>query len=177
MRNDYEIRGEITAIFLNRKDGTTFESFVDTKDLELLNQFKNKWYPKWDKTTKSFYVYGHQYFQGKMHSVFLHRYLLNAKKNLVVDHINHNTLDNRRSNLRLITRAQNNQNRKGAQVNSESGIRGVHWIKKHNKYQAFIQINNKGIQLGLFDDINKAEKAVIEARKKLMPYSCETEVC
>ena len=67
-------------------------------------------------------------------SVYLHRYLLDAPNDMVVDHINHNTLDNRRENLKLCTNQENNENRDGAYSTSRTGIRGVsvHKLKKSN---------------------------------------------
>jgi HNH endonuclease len=58
-------------------------------------------------------------------SIYLHRYLLDAPDGMVVDHINHNTLDNRRQNLRICTNQENNENRNGAYTTSKTGIRGV----------------------------------------------------
>lgn len=83
-----------------------------------------------------------------------------------IDHINGDTSDNRIQNLRVATRSQNSMNQK-LKSNSTSGIKGVHWHKVMNKWMAHITINQKLFRLGYFDDIDDAEKAVIEARNRL----------
>jgi hypothetical protein len=50
---------------------------------------------------------------------------MGAPKGMSIDHINHNTLDNRKANLRIVTHQQNNTNRNGAYSTSKTGIRGV----------------------------------------------------
>src|SRR3954466_3760097 len=62
----------------------------------------------------------------------LHRYLLRPPNGIEVDHINRNPLDNRRSNLRLGTHAQNSRNK--FQKNSPSGFKGVYWAKDKKKW-------------------------------------------
>jgi hypothetical protein len=78
---------------------------------------------------------------------YLHRFLLDAPKGMQVDHINHDTLDNRRSNLRIVTtNQQNNENRNGAHKNSKTGIRGVtiHKCKPSGlMYSANVQVKGK----------------------------------
>jgi len=85
----------------------------------------------------------------------------------VVDHINHNGLDNRKANLRPATRAQNNYNKLIVKhKESSSKYKGVTWKKENKKWLA--QINFKGdyIFLGYFKDERKAAKAYDEAAKK-----------
>lgn len=85
--------------------------------------------------------------------VRLHRLLMNTPENFVTDHINHNILDNRKQNLRIVTQSQNCMNRKD--------VKGYYWRKNINKWQVLIKINQKGIRLGCF----KKEKDAIQARK------------
>lgn len=85
----------------------------------------------------------------------MHRQILNAKSGQVVDHINGNTLDNRRNNLRLATTSQNNMNR-GRQRNNTSGYMGVSWHAPSKKYQCYIKVNRKHIPLGYFHDARMA---------------------
>lgn len=78
-----------------------------------------------------------------------------------IDHINHNRKDNRVQNLRLVTNGENHKNTKLCSRNS-SGVCGVSFSKRHNKWWARINVDRKFINLGMFDDINSA----IEAREK-----------
>jgi hypothetical protein len=174
MKNEFEIRGDITAIYIKQKDGTIFETKISTSDLSKAQEFPSLWHVAWSKDTNSYYVNGRLLKNEGSKSVKLHRWILECPKGLVVDHINHDTLDNTRENLRILARAQNQQNRKGAMKNNKtSGIRGVSWSKNRNKWQAYVSINAKLKFLGYFEDIKEAEKTAINARKKYMPYSVE----
>lgn len=78
--------------------------------------------------------------------VRMHRYLIGVDSELLCDHINGNTLDNRRSNLRLVTTSQNNMNQ--MVVQGKCGFKGVH---VHGvRFSAHIGINRKVVFLGTF---------------------------
>jgi len=174
MKNNYEIHGEVTAIFLRRDNGSIIKTLVDTKELPRLKGFECAWVAKWDHGTNSFRAvtrYTDSY--GKRRSVSLSRFITGAPDGLCVDHIDHDTLNNRLSNLRILKISDNNQNRKHLQRNNTSGITGVSWRKKEQKWRAQIQVNYKNIWLGYFDTKEEAAKAVTDAKKKLMPYSQE----
>lgn len=173
MKNEYEIRGDITAIFLNSSKYGRMETLIDTKDLPIAQEFPNTWYAAWDPSTQSFYCVGNlRLSNDKRTSTNLHRWLTKCPKDKQIDHYNHDTLDNRRDhNLRIVTGSQNKQNMIGAYINSKSNIRGVSWHKQREKWKAQIQLNGKSKYLGIFTDIEEAEKAVIAARKKFMPYA------
>ncbi len=83
-------------------------------------------------------------------TVRLHRLILNAPQDLVVDHINGDSLDNRRANLRLATQAQNLYNRK-KKKNTSSQFIGVSFNKSHRYWGVQIKVNGKTIWLGSFD--------------------------
>ena len=86
----------------------------------------------------------------------LHRYIMNINNsNLVVDHINRNPLDNRKSNLRICSYQENSFN-KSIRVDNTSGIPGVSFHKINKKWRAKIKYNNLTIHLGYFEDINEA---------------------
>lgn len=96
--------------------------------------------------------------------IYLHRWIMNCPQDKVVDHINHNPLDNRKCNLRIVTERENLMNKK----NNTTSVAGVHYIKRNKTYRATIYINNKLIHLGQSKDINIAIKLRKEAEHKYL---------
>lgn len=90
---------------------------------------------------------------------------LQYKTRVIVDHINGDVYDNRRSNLRVRTQSENNMN-KVVQRNNTSGIVGISWHKRDNVWQAYISVEDKSIRLGEFYYLRNAVKARIEAERK-----------
>jgi len=172
LKNKYEIRGDITAIFLNRRDGTILEALIDTEDLSKADSYEGTWYAAFSKDVQTFYVGIFRTLEnGTRPKTLLHRLLLDPAKGKVVDHINHNGLDNTRNNLRVVNTSENMQNRKGPQVNNKLGIRNVKWNKRNKNYVVSVISNKNPIHIGCFNAIEEAEKAAIEARKKYLPYA------
>jgi len=99
---------------------------------------------------------------GKYRKDRMHRVVVNAPLGLDVDHINGNKLDNRRENLRIATRSQNNANKR-MQSNNTSGYRGVNWHKQRGKWVAKIQVDRKSIHLGLYEKKEDAARAYNKA--------------
>jgi len=96
----------------------------------------------------------------------LHRLLMDPPKGMMIDHINHNGLDNRRENLRICTRAENGRNR-GKQKNNTSGYKGVYWAKSNKRWRAQIKKDNKLIHIGMFDILEEAARAYDAKAKEL----------
>lgn len=90
--------------------------------------------------------------------VRFHRLIMDAPMGLDVDHINRNTLDNRKSNLRIATRTQNLHNT-DAPKHNKSGHKGVCWYPPYNKWRAYISLNRKMQTLGYFATIEDACRA------------------
>lgn len=110
MRNRYEVRGDTTVIFVEY-EGFPFETYISTQDLELAKT-AHVWNARYEHHADSFYVVGRvpkTLEDGTIikESVLLHRLIMNPEKHMVVDHINHVRWDNRRSNLQIMTRAEN----------------------------------------------------------------------
>lgn len=82
-----------------------------------------------------------------------------------VDHINGDRRDNRISNLRNVTPDENNKNLSLRKAN-KSGVVGVSWNKKSQKWRAQIKVNGETIHIGFFEDINLAAKARRDAEAK-----------
>lgn len=136
---------------------------VDDEDYEEL--IKYSWHAHWCKGTGTFYVYGGIYIDGKRKSVQMHRFILKSKKNDVVDHKNHDTLDNQKSNIYNATHQKNQRNKRIAK-NNTSGFAGVCWHKFNKKWHAYIKVNRKNIRLGYYDNKEDAVKARKEGEVK-----------
>lgn len=102
--------------------------------------------------------------KSKKYEVLLHRYLLNAPKDKMVDHINRNPLDNRRCNLRLVDNSANQHN-KTLLCTSTQHYKGVR-LRPHGRWQARIMVNKKPISIGHFATEEEAVKAREEFCKK-----------
>ena len=76
----------------------------------------------------------------------------------------------RPDHLRLVTPAQNSQNRRGATRASATGIRGVYWHKRNRRYRAEVKLNGKKHHVGYYDTLEEAEAAVIAKRQELFTH-------
>lgn len=175
MKNRFEQRGDITAIIINSPKYGIKEAIIDTSDLPRAQEFPNAWCLFWDPTTRGYYCRGKIQRNGIRETIYLHRWLTSCPSDLQVDHFDNNTLNNRRDNLRIVTGSGNQQNPKGAQRNSKSGILGVHWNKKYGTWYGKIEVEGKQYYLGSHKNPSELARVVREARAKLMPYSKEAE--
>jgi len=102
---------------------------------------------------------------GKVKKHYLHRLVANAfienpNNKKQVDHIDNNRINNNVNNLRFCSNTENCRN-KGINKTNTSGIKGVTWDKRVNKWKAEIGIDGITIHLGCFDDIKEAKQARI----------------
>ena len=119
-------------------NGSTFS--IDSEDIDRISKYR--WYYSKDS--------GYIVSTGvEATQTFLHRYILNLKHNdkYIVDHIDRNKTNCCKSNLRIVTVAQNTMN-KSLRKNSQTGYVGVCFDNTLKKYVAKIQIGHKGIILG-----------------------------
>lgn len=100
----------------------------------------------------------------------MHRELLGLERGREVDHINGDTLDNRRANLRAVTHAQNMQNRK-LHKNNTSGIRGVMFDSRRQRWCGQIRRGGRKVWLRYFDTKLDAATAIAVARREILPYA------
>jgi hypothetical protein len=135
---------------------------VDQVDIDLL-----KW--SWKDNGNGYMVRS----GGSGKSFRLHRLvmgrMLGRELNLneFVDHVNFNPLDNRRGNLRVVTKSQNMTHRSKLPSNNTSGYRGVSWYKRSGKWEAYITKCNRRRRLGLFDTKEEAHLAYVAAAERL----------
>lgn len=127
------------------------QSLVDDDIFDFVNQWS------WRKGS-GYSVQRGERINGKFRTVYLHRVIMNAQKGLEVDHINGNVLDNRVSNLRVCTHAQNMANYRPGK-SSASGFRGVHQRKPGEKWTAHVSVQEKAVHLGNFDSPHQAAMA------------------
>ena len=94
----------------------------------------------------------------KVHRVLYEKFHGQIPDKMDIDHINRVKTDNRISNLRLVTKTQNQQNRVGVQANNKSGYKGVSWCRRSKKWMAQIRVNTKTKFLGYYTDPKEAAK-------------------
>lgn len=129
-------------------------TLVDKEDYEFLSQWK--WFARknginWYASRQS------KKDDGSPKTINMHSIILNPPKGMEIDHINGDGLDNRRSNLRLCFKFQNQRNSK-LRLCSSSGYKGVSFSKDRKKWRADIRIHGKLKNLGFF--LSKEEAAI-----------------
>ena len=147
--NTYDVRGDVTIV--TTSNGRTFT--VDTADLPAVQRYS------WCFSKTGYLVAN---VGGKV--VRLHRYLLHPDDGSIVDHINGDPSDNRRSNLRICGPAGNARNSRPPK-SSTLGILGVKKVKS-GKYVAQIMVDRKQIHLGRFANLDDAIAARAAAELK-----------
>lgn len=154
-KNKIEIMNSEAFISLCNKNGALkATTIIDIDDVDRVTCHK------WNLASNGYVSSG----AGK-EQMLLHRFITNCPKGMTVDHIDHNILNNTKSNLRVVTNQQNNLN-KGMYAHNTSGIKGVVWDKARNKWMSQIMVNNKTIHLGRFENIDDANMARFKAETK-----------
>jgi len=131
---------------------------VDDKHFDWLNQWS--WYARWVKDIQSFYAQRNEPYRDafglpRRRIVLMHRLIMDTPKGMVVDHIDHATLNNQESNLRNCTQSQNMMNRRGA--NSRNKSTGILGVSPHGSgFIAQIHINKKQLSSKTFRTIEEA---------------------
>ncbi len=129
---------------------------VDDDDFETLSV------NKWCCSTIGYAVRNSPVVNGKSSIIYMHREIMLATTGVLVDHINGDKLDNRKINLRLCTKAQNQRNSKKRVDGLASRFRGVTSAKK-GRYKAEITVNGRRYYLGTFLDEEAAARKYDEA--------------
>ena len=147
-KNKIIIGSKYAEVVLNSNKYGELRSKIDLKDIDKIsNIFWNVY-----NGTNGFYVSGYNK-KTKNTMEFIHKYILDYYGSMEIDHINRDPLDNRRCNLRLVSRSTNQLN-KSCPKNNLLGIKGIRM--HHGKYQARIMVNKKSISIGHFNTLNEA---------------------
>lgn len=110
---------------------------------------------------------------GKKQTVYMHRQILKAKRNLEVDHRDGDVLNNQKSNLRLVTSAQNLQAFKRKRYGATSRFRGVSWDRRRRRWVAYIGTSFGHKNLGRFSSEKAAAQAYDSAAIKFFgEFAC-----
>lgn len=145
--NDYLIHEDYAEIIITDKDGKEkCKTKIDIEDVEKCKPFR--WNDSGGYVSSS---------DGKR----LHRFIMNCPDDLIVDHIYHDTLDNRKSELRICTNQQNCMNQVKRSDNT-SGEKGISWDKGNEKWRVQIKKEQKRIHIGYYFCMEDA----IQARDK-----------
>ena len=157
---DYETYCEI--VIYTKDSIEKCRALIDIEDKVLI--INNKWCTN----TSNYVISG-----SSTPFIYLHRLIMGAIEGDYVDHLNGNTLDNRKINLRICTNQENSENKTKLAENNTSSVLGVHFDKSRNKWKVEICENGKTHFLGRFENLENAKlarKAGEEKYFKMISY-------
>lgn len=128
-------------------------AIIDDDDFNIVSQYS------WHMQSKGYAA------SNKRH--LMHRIIMRAKSGQMIDHINGNKLDNRKSNLRLCTNSQNHMNKPKTSIKKTSKYKGVYWCSAKKTWRSDIKINRKKIHIGSFKNEDLAAIAYNKVAKEL----------
>lgn len=165
--NTYDLSNEYGIGY----DSNGKEFYFDLEDYELIKEYS--WHVKYDgyvetvsRLTK----------EGKRECLSMHRIVMNVEdKEIHIDHKNHITNDNRKENLRIVTREQNQANAK-LRIDNTSGCKGVYYSNTFNCWVASIQVNKKQYSKKFLDKDKAIEYRKFLEEKYQKQYSYENSI-
>ena len=149
-KNTFLEEDKIVKILLKNNELFTI---IDKEDFPLVKDYKWKFSSGYAATKNN----------GK--TIYMQDLILPSNK--TIDHINRDTLDNRKCNLRESTKSQNMMNSKVSKRNT-SGVKGVSWIKERKRWVASLKFEGKNYHIGYFIKIEEAIQARIDYEAKLV---------
>lgn len=152
--NEWEITDEgVWIICFNRQEQPSGKFLIDQEDLDRV-------------MTKKWRYWKGRFYTGNQKPISIYQFIMNPPNGKVVDHINGNVADNRKSNLRVIEQSKNLIN-KAILSNNKSGISGVMWDKERSKWAAEIRMDNIKCSLSRYNNIEDAVYARYYSELKL----------
>ena len=138
-------------------------AIIDACDYEVVS--KHVWHAVYVESIQGYYAATNINFGIKRRPIPMHRMIMNAPDDRLIDHINGNGLDERRENLRECSYSENVRNSKISK-NNKSGFKGVNWSNVMKKWEAKIMVNRKKIHLGYYDTPEEAHESYCAAALK-----------
>lgn len=171
MKNKYIVENNVIKIFLPRRNNkASIETLIDAEDFDKINKYAGTFVSGYNRQKEEIYAQICLYLgtidgSPKYKILRMHRIIMNCNsRHLHVDHKNRNSLDNRKSNLRIVSNADNLKNRESKNSNNKTGYRNVCFYK--GLYLVQLQVGGKNKLLGRFKNVNKANIFAKEMRKK-----------
>lgn len=153
--NDVIIEGDVAQLVLTNRQGLEVTRvMVDIQDLALVTEIR------WGAQRASGAIYAAGRTKNGRRYVLIHRLLMSPPPGMEIDHINGNSLDNRRANLRIVTHQENAQN--VARRDRRAEHRNVAFIKSKRCWRAKIHVGGKE-----YSKICKSEEEAIEVARQL----------
>ncbi|MGL5713501.1 MAG: anaerobic ribonucleoside-triphosphate reductase activating protein [Paraclostridium sp.] len=157
--NKYEYKDKHVEIILETQGKEVGRALVSIDDFEIVKNVR--WHLE---KSRGKLEYAANCSDGKTKR--MHKMILSKSKYEIIDHIDGNGLNNTRENLRVVTSSENACNSKVGD-NTYSGIKGISYDKRTNKWVAYITKNRKNKNIGQFNYLENAKTARLEYEKKL----------
>lgn len=157
--NEYKDCGEYCEMFVNSRKHGTVKFKLDHDDVEKCKRFT--WHVTYVRSMDNFYA-DTKWTKPKISRVSMHRYIMGNPEGYMIDHINMDSTDNRKSNLRITDNSGNRANILKPNKNNKLGVQNVHYRKG-----AFVvSMNCKYI--GRYQTLEEAEAVANSLRKEAM---------
>ena len=173
LKNEYTIEdGHVRMKLVSKKDGVHYTLF-DLHYIDKVINSKLSWHLKWDSSLQSYYCKATKYLglkdgKPKYKTVYFHRFITDTlDSDYYIDHMNHDTLDNRLDNLKITTQQDNTRNRRGANRNSATGVRNVSYDVRKEMYIVQLQVKGVNTVVGEFTTLEGAKQFATNKRKEL----------
>lgn len=165
MKNHYDVNGDSVKVYSNGKNKHLY-FFIDKADLDTIAGYS--WRVYIGKVNNNYKrVETSITTNNKTTHVMLARFLMGYPKGKFTDHIDCDSLNNRRDNIRLASQSENSRNVPKTFKKTHSKFKGVSWHKRKNKWIATCAVNSKNKFLGYFSNEIDAAKAYDKTAKEL----------
>lgn len=159
--NEITIFDDYAELKITSKTYGEYTTIIDIEDIEKVNKYT--WGLCFSK--KLLYVRGKQKINGVWKNINLHRFLMDCPDGMVIDHLDRNTLNNRKNNIRVCTNLENQQN-KGIYQRSLNKLKGAYYRTDGDYWYSTLVMNKKHIWLGVFKTELEAHTAYVKAKKE-----------